>query len=229
MSAVHRAGGAVAIVPARGGSKRIPDKNLVRLGGRPLIAHTIAAARAARTISRVVVSTDSARIAAAARAAGAEVIMRPARLATDVATTESVIRHALSELDCPADVIVVLQPTSPLRTARDIDAAVRLLRSTGAPSVVGVCAVEHPVEWIFRLTPRRRLRPIARTTASRRRTATRAVRLNGAIYAVRRDIFERTGRLRHPTTVAYEMPHSRSIDIDEPRDLDVARALLERG
>ena len=226
-------GRVVAIVPARGGSKGIRGKNVAPLGGRPLIAHTIRAAEAARTIDRVVVSTDSDAIARAARAAGAEVpFRRPARLASDSATTEAVVRHALAELSRAGehpDIVVVLQPTSPLRTAADIDSAVRLLRRTRAPSVVTVTRVDHPVEWLFRIDRRRKLTAVVRGSASARRQDTRpAYRLNGAIYAVRRDEFLRTGRLRTAESLAYEMPRERSIDIDEPMDLLMAEAFLRR-
>jgi CMP-N,N'-diacetyllegionaminic acid synthase len=122
---------------------------------------------------------------------------------------------------------VVLQPTSPLRTSADIDGAVRLLRSSGAPEVNSVCAVDHPIEWVFWRTPAGRLTPVVpRARASRRQDAAPAVRLNGAIYAVRREAFLRTERLTSDRTVGYVMPRDRSIDIDEPADLVAAEALL---
>ena len=153
----------MAIIPARGGSKGIPNKNLVLLGGVPLIVHSIRAALAASSITRTVVSTDSAAIAAVASRAGAEVpFRRPAKLATDSATTADVVIHAIKTLEQNSpvpDIIVVLQPTSPLRVAADIDGAVELLHSTGAPSIVSISEVDHPVDWLFRLGARGRLTP----------------------------------------------------------------------
>jgi CMP-N-acetylneuraminic acid synthetase len=225
--------GAIAIVPARGGSKGIPGKNLVRLGGVPLIVRTIRAARGARTIGRIIVSTDSEEIARVARRAGAEVpFLRPRVLASDTASTEAVIRHALETLDDDGlpDIVVVLQPTSPLRTSGDIDGAVRLLRASGAPSVVSVCLVDHPVEWAYRRSPTGQLRPVVPAArGARRQDARTAVRLNGAVFVVRREAFLRTGRLRSDRTVGYLMPRERSLDIDEPLDLVTAEAWLSRA
>jgi CMP-N-acetylneuraminic acid synthetase len=223
--------GAIAIIPARRGSKGIRGKNLVRLGGTPLIVHTIRAALGAVTIDRTIVSTDSEDIARVARRAGAEVpFIRPRALASDTATTEAVVRHALEALGIAApDIVVVLQPTSPLRSSADIDGAVRLLRASGAASVVSVCEVDHPVEWTYRRSTSGRLSPIvhdART--SRRQDAPPAVRLNGAVFVVRRQTFLRTDRLRSAATLGYVMPRDRSLDIDEPFDLLTANAWLSR-
>jgi CMP-N,N'-diacetyllegionaminic acid synthase len=220
--------GAIAIIPARGGSKGIKDKNIALLGGKPLIAHTIDAARGARSITRIVVSTDSDAIARVAESAGAEVLRRPRGLATDRAPTAAAIRHALEALDAPLpDIVVVLQPTSPLRGSPDIDGAVRLLRSSGAPEVNSVCLVDHPIEWVFRRSAGGRLTPVVRRPrAPRRQDAAPAVRLNGAVYVVRRHTFLRTGLLTSGRTVGYVMPRERSIDIDEPADLVAAEALL---
>jgi CMP-N,N'-diacetyllegionaminic acid synthase len=224
---------ALAIVPARGGSKGIPDKNLVALNGTPLILHTIFAAFAARTIGRTIVSTDSDAIAAVAKGAGAEVpFIRPAELATDSTKTEAVIAHALAMLErvsSPPEIVVVLQPTSPLRNAEDIDGAVELLQSSGAPSVVGICEVDHPMDWVFRKTAGGRLVPVVPHDAvQRRQDAAVAFRLNGALFVVRRDAFGRSGRLRDGRTLGYVMPRDRSIDIDEPLDLAIAEAIIAR-
>jgi CMP-N,N'-diacetyllegionaminic acid synthase len=218
---------AIAIIPARGGSKGIKHKNLRLLGGKPLIVHTIDAALGARSIARVVVSTDSDTIARTAESAGAEVLRRPAALASDTATTAAVIRHALETLDPPLpDIVVVLQPTSPLRTSADIDGAVSLLGSSGAPEVNSVCADDR-IELFFRRAADGTLtRVVPGTPAARRQDAQPAVRLNGAVYVVRREAFLRTGLFTSDRTIGYVMPRERSIDIDEPADLLVAEALL---
>ncbi|HEX9660078.1 MAG TPA: acylneuraminate cytidylyltransferase family protein, partial [Rhodothermales bacterium] len=141
----------LAVIPARGGSKGVPRKNLVQLCGRPLIAYTIGAGLSATSVSRLVVSTEDEEIASVARSLGADVpFIRPATLATDTAQSLPVVQHAIQAVEevegTPYDVIVMLQPTTPLRTAGDIDSAVALLLESGADSVVSVVDVggHHP-------------------------------------------------------------------------------------
>src|SRR5688572_5610508 len=137
----------LGVIPARGGSKGIPGKNLAPVAGRPLLAYTADAARGSRRLSHVVVSTDDAAIADAARALGLEVpFMRPADLASDEALMQPVLQHAVREMAAggfSADAVVLLQPTSPLRRATHIDAAIELLESSGADTVVTVVEVPH--------------------------------------------------------------------------------------
>src|ERR687888_1463258 len=132
----------VALIPARGGSKGIPRKNLAPVVGRPLLAWTIDAALGSRTVTRTVVSTEDDEIAAAARELGAEVLARPPELAADDTPMQPVIAHAVEELGAP-EVLVLLQPTSPLRRAEHVDEAVELLLGSGADSVVSVVEVPH--------------------------------------------------------------------------------------
>lgn len=138
----------VALIPARGGSKRLPRKNVRPFGGHPLLAYSIAAARDARAIDGCYVSTDDEEIAAAARAYGAEVIARPATLATDLATTASAVVHALDALGdarIRPEVVVVLQPTAPLRPQSLIGDAMALLAEGGSDSVISVSEHHHKV------------------------------------------------------------------------------------
>jgi N-acylneuraminate cytidylyltransferase len=131
----------IAVIPARGGSKRLPKKNILPFAGRPLICHSIALARALPIIDRVCVSTDDAEIAKISREAGAEIVMRPAELATDRATTASAIRHALIELTgagTAPEAVITLQPNCPLRTTAIVNDAVALFRKERPDSVVGV-------------------------------------------------------------------------------------------
>ncbi len=141
----------LAVIPARGGSKGIPRKNLADLCGKPLIEYSIRAGLDAASITRLLVSTDDHEIADVARALGADVpFMRPAHLATDTAHSLPVVQHAVAaaeeEEGSRYDVIVLLQPTTPLRTAKDIDDGIGLLGSSGADSVVSVVDVgaNHP-------------------------------------------------------------------------------------
>jgi N-acylneuraminate cytidylyltransferase len=139
----------IAVIPARGGSKRLPKKNILPFAGSPLICHTIALARSLEVIDRV--STDDPEIAAVAREAGAEVVARPPELATDRSTTASAVRHALTTLEGgpPADAVITLQPNCPLRTAQIVTDAVQLFRREKPDSVVGVTKSHHklgPIE-----------------------------------------------------------------------------------
>ena len=142
----------IAVIPARGGSKRLPKKNILPFAGSPLICHTIALARSLDVIDRVCVSTDDPEIAAIAGDAGAEIVIRPAELATDRSTTASAIRHALTSLadsGPSAEGVITLQPNCPLRTAQIVTDAVQLFRREKPDSVVGVTKSHHklgPIE-----------------------------------------------------------------------------------
>ena len=224
----------LAVIPARGGSKGLPRKNILSLGGRPLIAWTIRAARAARSIDRVIVSTDDDEIADISRAAQAEVpFRRPAELATDTATSVDVVRHVLGHCDAagyqPAT-IVLLQPTSPLRTAGDIDAALALLDTTDASAVVSV-APAHPHPFLCKtIGPDGTLTDLVELTVppTRRQDLPEAYALNGAIYAIRTKAFLEYATFLPPYTVPFIMPAERSVDIDSEFDFRLAEFLLNQ-
>jgi len=224
----------LGVVPARGGSKAIPGKNLASIGGRPLLAYTADAARASRRLTRVVVSTDDAAIAGAARALGLEVpFLRPAALAADDTPMLPVLQHAARELargGFAADVVVLLQPTSPLRRAEHIDRAVDLLESTGADSVVSVVEVPHaftPVS-VLQLVGDR-LRPyLDGETVTRRQDKPRLLARNGpAVLAVRTRVLE-AGSLYGSDSRPLLMHPADSVDIDDPADLQLAELMLAR-
>lgn len=225
----------IALIPARGGSKRLPRKNLLPLAGKPLLAWTVEAARAARRVDRVILSTDDAEIAAVGRAHGAETpFIRPAELASDEAGTLDVMLHALRMLaaaDETCDLLVVLQPTSPLRSAADIDAAVALLRNKTADAVISVCETEHPPEWSNTLPDDLSMagffRPGIRTRRSQ--DLPRTFRLNGAIYVYSARRLLHSGSLdMDDNCFAYLMPRERSIDIDDALDFELAQLLRQR-
>lgn len=212
-------------MPARGGSKAIPGKNLAPLAGKPLLAWTLEAAHASETLTRAVVSTDSVEIATASRALDADVLERPAELAGDETPMLAVIRHALAELGA-VDVLVLLQPTSPLRRARHIDDAVRLLVDSNADSVVSVVEVPHRYrpESLMRLEGGR-LVALADSPATRRQDKRLVYARNGpAVLALRPErLAERlyTGDCR-----PYVMDALESVDVDGPDDLRLAELLL---
>ncbi|NLY88085.1 MAG: acylneuraminate cytidylyltransferase family protein [Firmicutes bacterium] len=217
----------LAVIPARGGSKRLPLKNLRLLAGKPLICHTIEAARKAPAVSRVLVSTDDPRIREVSLAAGAEVpFLRPAELAGDHTAMVDVIIHAVAYLAEKENQIfpyfAVLQPTSPLRTAEDIDRAFALLRDSPADSLVSVSARPLRSEEIYR----RKEGFIEPSFSPADRQC--FLRLNGALYMGKTSLLKER-RLLGDAVLPYPMPESRSLDIDYPEDLELARILLKGG
>jgi CMP-N,N'-diacetyllegionaminic acid synthase len=211
----------VALVPARGGSKGIPRKNVAPLAGKPLLRWAVDAARATDTVTRIVVSTDDDEIAAAAE--DVEVLRRPSDLAADDTPMLAVIRHGLSHIQ-PCDVLVLLQPTSPLRRAEHVDGAVRLLLETGADSVVSVVEVPHRYEPDSLMELRDGLL-VARSEPTTRQAKQRLYARNGpAILALRP---AGLGEALYSGNVApYVMDEADSLDIDTPYDLELAELLL---
>jgi len=212
----------LAIVPARGGSKGLPGKNIRPAAGRPLLDYTVAAARASACIDRVVLSSDDEEIMRVARACGCEVpFRRPRELATDEAASIDVVLHALDQLP-PHDLVVLLQPTSPLRSAADIDAACRMLVQHGAPACVSVTAAEQSPYWMFRMNERAELAPLLPVAerAARRQDLPPVVVLNGAVYVARCDWLRRERSFVAAGTVGYPMPAERSLDIDTAADFE---------
>jgi CMP-N-acetylneuraminic acid synthetase len=224
----------LALVPARGGSKGIPRKNLRELAGRPLVAWTISAGLGARTVNRLVCSTDDDDIAAAARAAGAEVpFMRPVHLATDTTPDLPVLTHALQQLAADGyrpDAVVWLRPTAPLVIGQDIDAAVDLLLGTGADAVRSICPAEHHPYWTRRLEGDTLL-PFVDGGGPQllRQSLPAAFRLNGAVDVVRTTAIPASGSPFDAGDVrGYVMPPERSIDIDSELDFRLAELVLGR-
>jgi CMP-N,N'-diacetyllegionaminic acid synthase len=224
----------VALIPARAGSKSIPRKNLARLGGRSLLVHAIDQARGCAEIDRILVSTDGAEIAAAAREAGAEVLERPAELAGDSALVIDAIRHAqdrLREAGETAEYMCLLEPTAPMRTPEDISACVRKIEAEALDSVATFREAElHPhrawrldsgaprpfvdgaVPWL----PRQKLPP--------------AHQLSGSVYVWRIDRLPADSPgLLFGSCGAVVVARERSIDIDGPLDLLLAEAALAQG
>lgn len=222
----------LALVPARGGSKGLPGKNIIDLGGKPLIAWTIEAARASRYVDEVVVSTDSEEIAAVARWHGAEVpFMRPAALAGDQASSFDTLLHAIDwyENNGPAiDLLLWLQPTSPLRTSEHIDGALRFYADRQAAAVVSVCETDHHPWWSNTLAEDGSMRDFLRPEAlnTNRQDLPPFYRLNGAIYLGEPQFLKRNGSFYGERTFAYIMPRRHSVDIDDAMDLRLAETLL---
>jgi N-acylneuraminate cytidylyltransferase len=224
-------GRVLAVVPARGGSKGVPRKNVRPLGGKPLLQWTVEAARGSRFIDRLVLSTDDDEIATVGRAIGIDVpFMRPAAAATDEATADAVIDHALSALDESFDYLVLLQPTSPFRTTADIDGCLELLAASDADSCVSVMPTHVKPEWLFFVDGSSFLVPVSGGPPPQRRQELRpAYELNGAVYAARLAAYRRTRTFYTDRTLAWVMPLERSVDLDEESDFGRAEALLRRA
>lgn len=221
----------MGLVPARGGSKGVPRKNVRPAGGKPLIAWTIEAAKAASTIDAVVLSSDDPEIIETARHYGCDVpFIRPAELAGDEADSLSVVRHAIAAVGRDYDLTVLLQPTSPLRTAGDIDGAVRLFAERPVDSCVSVCAVDKSPWWMYRRRSDGTLAPIMEGPAPDRRQAAPAVyALNGAVYVARSAHLAAGGGFITPQTVGYVMPSERSLDIDVEFDFKLLELMLSEA
>lgn len=214
----------LALIPARGGSKGLPRKNVLPVGGRPLLAWTAEAALGARHVDHVVVSSDDDEILEAGRASGCEAWRRPCALATDEATTMAVVLDVLDA--CPGyETLVLLQPTSPLRDAGDIDAAFETFAASGAPACVSVTEAAQSPYWMFRLADDRTLRPVvdAPAEATRRQDLPRVYALNGAIYIADVAWLRASRSFVGRETAAYVMPAHRSLDIDTPGDFEAFR------
>lgn len=222
----------LAIVPARGNSRGLPRKNLYPLAGRPLIAYTLDAALGTRRPLQIVVSSDDAEILDYARINGVEARRRSAANATDAASSESVIAEVLATQTNPLPPsLVLLQPTSPLRRAADIDTAVDLFERSGADALISVVEpVHHPMK-AFITDALGRLAPLFSTDAPflPRQQLPRAWQPNGAIYIVRTACFLHNHRLLQDHTIAFVMPPERSLDIDTAFDIQLAETILDCG
>lgn len=217
----------VGLVPARGGSKGLPGKNLRALAGKPLLTYTAEAARASGVIDRLILSTDDEAIAAAGRDAGIEVpFLRPAELAADASPMLGVAQHLLGVLEAEGDVpdwVAILQPTSPLRRPEDIRRAVELADGSGCDSVVGVTELPRHLspDYVMRIDDEGRLRPFLAEGAglTRRQDARAAYVRDGTIYLVRREVVL-AGSLYGEDCRPLPVDPAFSLSIDDERDWD---------
>lgn len=222
----------LAVIPARGGSKGVPRKNLRDLGGKPLLAWSIEAARACPELQRVILSSDDAEIMALGQKLGCDVpFQRPAHLAGDTVSATEVALHALATVPEHYDWVVLLQPTSPLRSAADIRACIQLCSPLQVPSVVSVTQAEKSPWWMYTLDSQGVLHPLLgedRSEAQRQQLPA-VYHPNGAVYVARVPWLQRSRKFLAPGTKAYIMPPYRSIDIDKEEDLYLAHLLLQRS
>ena len=219
----------VAFIPARAGSKRIRKKNLRLLGGKPLVEWSIEAALQSRRIDAVYVSSDDIAVLEIARTHGCYTIHRPAALSGDEVSTVATVEHALETVSFVPDTIVLLQPTSPLRTARHIDEAMEEFYSRQASAVVSVTPAEHSPFWHVSLSQTGRFRSCFGREALGQRSQDLVpyYRINGAIYICETACFRREKTFFPETgTYGYVMDRKASVDIDDEIDLQMAECLL---
>ncbi|QWG17059.1 acylneuraminate cytidylyltransferase family protein [Bradyrhizobium sediminis] len=218
----------LGLIPARGGSKGIPRKNIKVIAGKPLIAWTIETALKSTLLAAVVVSTDDQEIGEAARRYGAKIpFVRPAELAQDDTPGVAPVLHALDALP-EFDAVLLMQPTSPLRTTEDIDECIRFAEATDAGCVVSVTeSGQHP-QWMYRLDAEQRLQPlIAAKHVTRRQDLPPVYAANGALYFARREWLQRQRTFITTETLGYVMPIERSVDLDSALDWKLAELLLK--
>lgn len=226
----------LGIITARGGSKGLPNKNILPLAGKPLIAYTIEAAQAARRLDRCILSTDDQRIAQVGRQCGVEVpFMRPPELARDDTPHMPVLRHALRWLEehegYVPDYVLCLQPTTPLRTATDIDSSIALAVEKDADSVIGYAPARQYPHWMRQIADDGRLVDFLPYSPdlSRRQSLPALYHVTGSIYLARRELVLTRESFYTDKTYAYVVPVERAIDIDTMLDLRLAELVLADG
>lgn len=219
----------LAVIPARGGSKGLPRKNILSFNGRPLLAYSIEAAQRCPLVDRCVVTTEDAEIKATALAYGAEVIDRPSAFSTDSARTHEAARHVLETVrsDGPLpEILVLLQPTSPLRTAAHLTECLETFLASEATCAISVTEAEHHPYKTF-LLEGGRLLPLfnAESIEMPRQSLPAVYRPNGAIFAIYSRVFLDTGNFYTPPALAYRMPADASVDIDTAFDFSMAERI----
>lgn len=221
----------LAIIPARGGSKRLPGKNTLNLNDKPLIAWSIEAGLNSKYVDKVVVSSDDRVVLDIADKYGVEIIIRPDDLASDMATTVDTVEHILENIDS-YEYLVLLQPTSPLRTNKHIDEAIQLLEQKNADAIIGVCETDHSPLWTNTLPNSKSMDNFLspEIIGKRSQDLDKHYRINGAIYICKTDKFiqEKTLFIKN-NNYAYEMESSASVDIDNHIDFILAGLLLNEA
>jgi len=218
----------LAVIPARGGSKRLPRKNILPLGGKPLISWSIEAALGCSSIDKIVVSSDDAQILAVAEGYEVNVLKRPEYLATDMATSFDVIKHAIGS-NPGYEFVLLLQPTSPLRTSQHVAQAIKLLEEKNAHAIISVCEAEHNPLWTNTLPADRDLKNFLQNELHnvRSQDLRKYYRLNGAIYICKIDDFLKESSFFLKNNIyAFIMDNQSSIDIDTSIDFKFADFLV---
>lgn len=222
----------LGIIPARGSSKGIPRKNIVLLNGKPLIFYTINEALKSKYLEEIYVSSEDKEIIRVSKKYGAKIIQRPSYLARDNTTTIAVVEHALRSIKTEADIIVLLQPTAPLRKAEHIDGAIELLwkKWDNADAVVSLCKLEEPHPYKLKIVRNGYVVSFIKNEdgLKPRQFLPIVYRLNGALYIVKTHIFKKYKTLLPPRTLPYYMNEEESINIDTEKDLILSEYYLKK-
>jgi CMP-N-acetylneuraminic acid synthetase len=221
----------LAIIPARGGSKRLPRKNILNLGGKPLIGWSIEAALGSRYIDKIVVTSDDDNILKIAEQYHVKIIKRPPKLASDTALTYDVVKHTIETIQKKYDYIVLLQPTSPLRNNLHIDDAIESLFNKNADAIVSVTETDHSPLWSNILPENGSMENFLRRDILQKRSQEleKYYRINGAIYIVDTNILLKDKTIFPKKNIyAYIMDRFTSIDIDEKIDFEIASFLVSK-
>ena len=221
----------LAVISARGGSKRLPRKNVLNLVGKPLIAWTIEAAKSSKYIDHFIVTTDDQEISEISKKYGAEVLARPDELASDTSSSVDVALHAIEVQDQNYDYLILLQPTSPLRTGQHIDEAIKLLFTNDANAITSVCETSHSPLWANTLPEDGCMADFIHEEVKDRQSQELPVffQLNGAIYIVNIESFKRNKSFIFASdNYAYVMSEKHSVDIDTELDLEIASLLINK-
>jgi len=220
----------LAVIPARMGSKRLPGKNLKMINGKPLLVYSIDAVKKSKYVNRFIVSTEDNNIGQIAQSHDAEVIMRPVELARDESPTEHVIIHVLEQLQKKEqyipDIIILLQPTSPLRTTEDIDTAIKTFLGSPGESLISVTEYDHTPYWAFRIENGLLKAEFTREPFKRSQDLPKLYRPNGSIFITYVKTFLKHRSFYTKHILSYIMPREKSIDIDDEFDFSITEFLL---
>jgi len=219
----------LAVILARGGSKRLPQKNILDLNGKELIGWTIEAGLKSKYIDTVLVSSDNLEILEISARFGAEIIKRPKELSSDMSTSSDAMEHAVMSYGESYDFIILLQPTSPLRTEKHIDEAIELLNTKQASAIISVCEMDHSPLWSNVLPDNRSMVGFLSEEVINKRSQDleKYYRLNGAIYICDKKVFlEQKSFFIKKNIYSYIMDRECSVDIDEEIDLKYARTYM---
>tara|TARA_Y100000741_G_scaffold319604_1_gene267656 strand:- start:392 stop:1087 length:696 start_codon:yes stop_codon:yes gene_type:complete len=223
----------LAIIPARGGSKRLPNKNTANLYGKPLVAWTIEAAKKSKYLDEIILSTDSSKITEIGLKYKVNIpFVRPKKISGDKANSVDVLIHALNQIDKKYDYTVMLQPTSPLRNHHDIDKSIEYLNEKDANSIISVSKLSHPIEWVNKLPKDFSMKNFfsRKDKIKRSQDYEKSYIINGAIYIIRNKILISQKKLfLKERCYGYLMDQDKSIDIDNKLDLNIAEVLLKNG
>lgn len=220
----------LAIIPARGGSKGVPRKNIQKLGEKPLIAWTIEAADKSQYIDRLILSSEDEEIISIAKEWGCEVpFVRPVELSQDDTPGIEPVLHALNTLSEEYDYIVLLQPTSPFRTHLDIDECIELCVKNGAPSCVSVVETSESPYWMYYKNKDNKITPLIKTDkkAYQRQLLPKVFILNGAVYVSKTEYVKIQKTFVTKDTLAFTMHRDHSLDIDSEYDFLNAKVILK--